>query len=174
METNEPKGIFISKNNKGQFVYSDMFMKGGYLITKKEYPKYRNYALRYFIGVAIIILFSSTILDFMPSLFLGLATIIVGEILFRIRFLKGSCTYIPDYKMEPGKTIIDNLVASSTKGKTIIKVFLYILFGGLIVLNAQDQGYTGLPLTLSWIIGVISEIIALFLLVVYIKLRDKK
>lgn len=37
MDAYEPKGIFISKNNKDQYIYSDLFTKGGFLISKKNY-----------------------------------------------------------------------------------------------------------------------------------------
>lgn len=173
MDYYQPKGLFITKTEKGQYVYSDPLIKGGYVISKKDYQKYRTYALRYVIGIIIIILLS-TFIDIVPSLLVGLITIIVGEILFRVKFLKKTCTFMEDFKKDSKETIINNLSKNSPFWKQILKIILFIAFGILLILNAYDQQFEGIILIINWIVGVVSCGIALFLIFLLIKNRGNK
>lgn len=172
MNEYQPKGIFITQNDKGQYIYSDFFIKGGYAINKSNYQKYRTYAMRYVIGIIVAILLS-TIIPLFPSILVGILTAIIGEILFRVKFLRKSCVYLSDYKKDK-KDAIRNYITDSSFGKTIIKAILFVAFGALLILNAYDQNYTGFYFYLSWTVGIIAIVIAIILLILTLINRRKK
>lgn len=171
-EAYKPAGLFISINDKGQYIYSDPFIKGGYLIGKNNYQKYRTYALRYVIGIVIAILFSSFIKLF-PALIVGACTIIAGEILFRVKFLKKSCIYIEDYEKDAGRNIIKKVTEPTSKPKQIIKSILFVALGVLLVINAYEQNFTGTLLIICWIVGICVALVGITLLIIVL-VKEKK
>jgi len=156
-------GIFVQINEKGQYVYKDPFVKGGYLITLDKVKKYRIYALRYVLALLAAILVSTFIKDIRPALIVGLLTAIVGEILFRVKFLP-SCTYLPNYVKDKNATLFKSIQKSTPTNKKIIKAVLFLALAILIVINAYQQNYPEYIIIGSWIVGVIS----LFMCIVYV------
>ena len=168
MNTYQPKGFFVYLNDKGQCVYSDLFCKGGYIIARSDYKKYQVYALRYILGIVIIALLS-TLIAMKPSIIVGVLTVIVGEILFRVKFLGKTCTYDPKFKKPEAASFLDKITKSADPSKKIIKAILFLIFGILIVINAYQQAYTGFFMILSWVVGVISEVFAVLFFISFIK-----
>lgn len=168
MNDYQPKGFFVYQNDKGQCVYSDLFTTGGYIISRSDYKKYQVYALRYILGVVIVALLS-TLIAMKPSIIVGVLTVIVGEILFRVKFLGKTCTYDPKFRKSEASSFLDKITKSSDPSKKLIKAILFVVFGVLIVINAYQQNYTGFFMILSWAVGVISEIFAVLFFVSFIK-----
>lgn len=173
MNDYQPKGLFIFQNDKGQYVYSDLFTTGGYIISRSDYKKYQVYALRYILGIVIIALLS-TLIDMKPSIIVGVLTVLVGELLFRLKFLAKTCTYDPKFKKPQSDNFLDKITKSSDPSKKLIKAILFVIFGVLIVINAYQQNYTGIFMILSWVIGVLSEIFAVLFFVSFIKDGGRK
>ena len=172
MEEYKPVGLFIVKNDKNQYIYDDPFIKGGYMIHDNKYKNYRVYASRYIIGLIAGVLFS-TLVDTKRSIIIGVATAIIGEILFRVKFLK-TCAYLPNYKRPEGTSFFDTITSSTTTTKKLIKVFLFLALSILIVINAYEQNYSTYILVLCWIVSVISFIMSIMFLIAYIKDRGEK
>lgn len=173
MNTYQPKGLFVYINDKGQYVYSDLFCKGGYIISRSDYKKYQVYALRYILGVVIVALLS-TLIAMKPSIIVGVLTVIVGEILFRVKFLGKTCTYDPKFVRPQSEDFIDKFTRSPDPSKKIIKAALLLLFGILIVINAYQQNFSNLFVIISWCVGIISEVFAVIFLISYLRDGGKK
>lgn len=173
MNEYQPKGLFVSQNDKGQYVYSDLFVKGGYVISKSNYLKYRTYAMRYVIGIIVAILLS-TFIPLHYSIIVGILTAIVGEILFRIKFLKKSCVYVSDFKKDTKNSIKSTLADPSSLFKSILRIILFIAFGVLLIINAYEQQYEGFSFYLCWVVGIIACLIALISTILVIKNKGNK
>lgn len=168
MNDYQPKGLFVYQNDKGQYVYSDLFTTGGYVISRSDYKKYQVYALRYILGVAIVALLSMLI-DWKPAIIVGVLTVLVGEVLFRVKFLGKTCSYDPRFKKPEANSFLDKITKSTDPSKKIIKAILFVAFGILIVINGYQQNYTGFFMILSWAVGVLSEIFAVLFFISFIK-----
>lgn len=167
MEEYKPVGLFVVKNDKGQYIYDDPFIKGGYMIHEKKYKNFRIYASRYIIGLIAGVLFS-TLVDTKRAVIIGVATALLGEILFRVKFLK-SLVYLPNYVRPSGTSFVDTITSSTTKTKKLIKVFLFLALAICIVINAYEQHYEGYMLIGSYVVCVVSAILSIMFLVSYIK-----
>lgn len=171
MKDYKPTGLFINQNDKGQYVFSDFFIKGGYLLLQRDYEKYRIYSMRYTISIIVIALLS-TFISMRIAILVGILTAIVGELLFRIKFLK-TLTYLPDYKRVDNKTLLDTLTTSSDNNKKIIKAILCVALSILIVINAYQQHYSQTVVICCWVISVIAFIFALLFVISYFKEKNK-
>lgn len=167
MNEYRPVGLFVVENDKGQYIYSDPFIKGGYMIPKAYYKEFRTYAMRYVIGIVVGTLISMFINKAIPSVAAGLATALVGEVLFRVKFLPKKCTFMPDYKSQ--SSFLDTLTTSSTRSKKLIKGILLIAIGVLIILNGYDQNFSGVLLYASWVVGILAVLASFLFFISYVK-----
>lgn len=167
MNEYRPVGLFVVENDKGQYIYSDPFIKGGYMIPKTYYKEFRTYAMRYVIGIVVGTLISMFINKAIPSVAAGLATAIVGEILFRVKFLPKKCTFMPDYKSN--SNFLDVITTSSTRSKKLIKGFLLIAIGVLIILNAYSEKFVGAMFYASWVVGILALLASILFFISFAK-----
>lgn len=170
MNEYRPIGLFVVENDKGQYIYSDPFVKGGYMINKSYYKQFRTYAMRYVLGIVVGTLLSMFI-DVLPSVIVGALTAVVGEILFRVKFLPNNCTYLPDYKSE--SNFLDVVTNSSTRSRKLIKGLLLIAIGVLIILNAYNEGYVGGLFYGSWVVGVLAILASILFFISFAKDGNK-
>jgi len=172
MNDYKPTSRFIAQNEKGQYVYSDFLTEGGYVITKGDYNKFRVYTFRYMIGILVGILLSTFIENWIPCVIAGGATAVVGEFIFRFKFLR-NCLYLPRY-IRPKKPLLDELTAGTTTGKRIVKMFLFLAFGILIVVFAYTEKFEGFKFYTCWVIGAGSLLMFLLYIISFIKNGGKK
>lgn len=171
MSDYKPVGMFISQNENGQYIYSDPFIKGGFQLGKKDFEKYRIYASRFTISLIVVALLL-TFVDPLPSIIVGLFTAVVGELLFRFKFLK-SLIYLPDYKSTDQRTFLQKITNSSDDNKKLIKALLLVVLAVLIVINAYQQNFRPTIIYACWVVAFLAFIYAILFVVSYFKYRGK-
>lgn len=166
--TKRPTGLFIQENDKGQYVYKDMFVKGGYIISNDKAKKYGVYSLRYVIALITALLVDSFINNVLPSLIVGIFVAIVGEILFRVKFLP-SCTYLPNYVKKKEESFLTTIIKNTPTSKKIIKIVLFLALAVLIVVNGIQQNYPIYGMVMCYIVSAASLVMCVIHVIALIK-----
>jgi uncharacterized membrane protein len=145
-------GWHVYKDERGRAVYYDIFSKTGYILANNE-ERYKQFSMRFvmgLIGFILILMFN------MPIWLCVLAGVGVYAFLeFRFRKFLATLPRIEKMKSEASiKTLETN--------KVILKMVLLIALSVLIVLNAQNERYTGWMLYLNYVISALALIFALY------------
>lgn len=137
-------------------VYYNIFDKNGYIISKQIEPKFRLFYHRYSIIFIVLILLGDYFKTFQNTFLVGIGTIVLVELYFRMFFLK-KLRVIKEFKRERKTSMLESIVNSNEKEKTLMKACAYALLSVLIILNAIQQNFNALFLTLS-ILGAVYSI----------------
>lgn len=127
-------GRNIYLDRKGQYVYYNKRNKIGYRIPIEKIGKYRFLQTRYMMALVTYILLSEFMgLPTAVGLMIGLAVLAYTTFDYYKRFLP-NLTQFHNYTPDEGLGEIDLLMKEDT-ARLYTKVFLYIIFGILLILN---------------------------------------
>lgn len=148
-------GFNIYKNDKNQNIYYNRFNKKGYLIDDKHINEFNLYNKRYFLAIAGAILLSSFTNKVILSIFVAIILIIFTEFWFYRNFLP-KLTQFENFKTNIRINIISQIKDSHSKGKLLLKTFLFIAFGVLLYLHSQEKQLMGANLYLVYVVSFLS------------------
>lgn len=168
------RGANVYINNRGQSIYYDRFRKCGYVITDESATKFNLYSNRYLFIALAVILSGNFLASWKVCIIVGIIAAVAAELAFRFHYLP-SMTCIQNYTSDKKENVIARIVATDDQNKILIKILLFIALSILIVMNAYDQGYTGLPYYLSWAVCVGAAVGAVINLIAFFQaLKGKK
>lgn len=146
-------GNNIYLNRYGDVIYYNIFNKHGYVVSKQVEQKFKLFYYRYSTIFIVMILLGDYFKSFTSTLLVGLGAIALVELYFRVFFLN-KLKVIENFKRENKTSKLESIVNSKEKEKTVMRVCAYFLLSVLIVINAIQQNYNQLLVTLS-ILGAI-------------------
>ena len=156
--TNTVSGMHIYKDERGRPVYYDVFSKSGYILTNNE-DRYKQYSMRFMMGVIGFVLMMLFNMPVIVDIVVGLGVYGFMEYKFR-QFLK-TLVHVENFKCNE-KMKSQQSIKTLDTNKVIIKMILLIALSILIVINAQNEQYTGWLLYLNYMISVLSILFALY------------
>lgn len=156
--TPEIGGMNVYFDSRQRPVYYDRFSKRAYLLKDVE-KTYQLYSMRFFLGIAAIVIIYAFKLPLWLCVVLGIAVYAFMEFKFR-RFLS-NLTQMTNFVLEKKISKVD-AERQKPLNKVILKIVLFILLATLLVINVKQQGYTGVVLYLNYAFAVASVFMALF------------
>ena len=154
----------------GDTVYYNAFDKKGYIISPQVEQKFRVIYYRYSIIIIALILLGDYFKTFQSTLLVGVAATVIAE--FRVIFLK-KLKSIKDFKRERKLSKLEIIINSKAKEKTMMKLCAYVLLSILIVINAIQQNYNMIFMTLSIIVAIYGIYSAIINGVAFSKMKNK-
>lgn len=151
-------GLHIYKDERNRPVYYDVFSKTGYILSNNE-ARYKQYSMRFMMGIIGFILMMLFNMPILVDFAVGIAVYIFMEVKFR-KFLK-TLVRIENFKCDE-KMKSQQSIKTLDTNKVVIKMILLIALSVLIIINAQNEGYTGWLLYLNYVISILSFIFALY------------
>ncbi|WP_322545463.1 hypothetical protein, partial [Clostridium perfringens] len=146
-------GNNIYLDRYGDTVYYNVFDKNGYIVSKQMEQKFRIFYHRYLTIFIVMILLGDYFKSLQNTFLVGVGAIVLVELYFRLSFLK-RLKVIKDFKRERKTSMLESIINSKEKEQTIMKACAYVLLGVLIIINAIQQNFNVLFLTVS-ILGAI-------------------
>lgn len=145
--------VNISGNNiyldrYGDAIYYNIFNKNGYIISKQMEQKFKIFYYRYSIIFIFMILLGDYFKSLQNTFLVGAGAIVLVEIYFRTIFLN-KLKVIKDFKRERKTSKLESIVNSKEKEKIVMKACAYALLSVLLIINAIQQNFNALFLTLS-------------------------
>ncbi len=138
----EAEGPFIYKDSKGRSVYCGPFMKSGYVIPNSEVRAYTIYSARYVLAVSVGVipyfLFDNPYL----GIGIGLAVLIVLELMFRLKFLK-NLRKIEHFERPKRDNFMERNVRNTSAGQLLISVLLSVAFVAALIYNFYVMKFQG-------------------------------
>ncbi|WP_195244091.1 hypothetical protein [Clostridium celatum] len=156
----------------GDTVYYNAFDKKGYIISPQVEQKFRVIYYRYSIIIIALILLGDYFKTFQNTLLVGVAATVIAELYFRVIFLK-KLKSIKDFKRERKLSKLEIIINSKAKEKTMMKLCAYVLLSILIVINAIQQNYNMIFMTLSIIVAIYGIYSAIINGVAFSKMKNK-
>lgn len=162
------RGINIYVDDQDRYVYYDPFTKRGYLLLDKNIKQFYFYQNRYLYVIIALILFTGFIANVYASLGFGIMAVIVLEYLFRVRYLN-SLTILGNFKPVNKASTLRRSLNPETRGKMLIKSFLYTALSVLLVINAYIEQYELWLFVGTCAVAVVTIGIAIYNLVLGLK-----
>ncbi len=142
MNNNGFVGMNIYTDKYNRSIYYNVFDKKGYIITEKNYKAYAYLQNRYLITIAVTIISSIFISDYLINILIGAIALVVLELYFRFKVLP-NCVILDKFvPLKENKS--RNRLKETSKDKMVIRSIAYIALAILLVLNAFEQGFEGL------------------------------
>lgn len=163
-------GINVFEDEKGRPYYVDRFTKRAYLLKDVE-RTYKFYSMRFFLGLMIAIIAYSFDIAMIYCILLGLAGYLFMEYRFRVFLsrLTKSENFKP--KQKPGR--VESEMQTDMQ-KVVIKFLLFIALGVLLIINAQQQNFTGFIQYANYAFVIFAFVMAVFEGYIVIKKLSKK
>lgn len=130
----KPTGINVYEDNRGRYVYYDIFNRKAYQIIRSDYKKFNILSTRGVTAVAVGYLVFALTNKIWIGLIIAAFTYIGMLVTFRKTFIKGM-TYIDGFKPEKRGSLIQRLSARTPKSKCIIFIVLLIALTVLSIIN---------------------------------------
>ena len=140
----------------GDAVYYNIFNKNGYIISKQMEQKFKIFYYRYSIIFIFMVLMGDYFKSLQNTFLVGAGATVLVELYFRTIFLS-KLKVIKDFKRERKTSKLESIVNSKEKEKIVMKACAYALLSVLLILNAIQQNFNALFLTLS-ILGAVYSI----------------
>ncbi|KLE17164.1 hypothetical protein [Clostridium sp. C8] len=140
----------------GDAVYYNIFNKNGYIISKQMEQKFKIFYYRYSIIFIFMVLMGDYFKSLQNTFLIGIVVTVLVEIYFRTIFLN-KLKVIKNFKRERKTSKLESIVNSKEKEKIVMKACAYALLSVLLILNAIQQNFNALFLTLS-ILGAVYSI----------------
>lgn len=156
--TNNVSGMHIYKDERGRAVYYDVFSKTGYILANNE-ARYKQFSMRFMMGIIGFVLMMLFNMPIFVDVIVGLGVYGFMEYKFR-QFLK-TLVHVENFKCDE-KMKSQQSIKTLETNKVIIKMVLLIALSILIVINAQNEQYTGWLLYLNYVISILSILFALY------------
>lgn len=160
-QTNENVGVsgpHIYLDERGRCVYFDVFSKNGYILANNE-SKYKQLSMRFMLGLIALILMLMFNMPIWICILVGI--LVYGFMEYKFRRFLNTLTKIENFKCNE-KAKSSGTIKSMDTNKVWVKFFCLVLFAVLIVVNAQNEGYSGMYLYLNYIVCALSVIYALY------------
>lgn len=163
-------GINVFEDDKGRPYYVDRFTKTAYLLKDVE-NTYKFYSMRFFLGLMIGIIAYSFHLSTVICVLLGVVGYVFMEFRFRV-FLK-RLTQNKNFKpkQKPGR--VESEMQTDMQ-KVVIKLLLFIALGVLLIINAQQQNFTGFIQYANYAFVIFAFGMAIFEAYITVKKLSKK
>lgn len=139
----------------GDTVYYNIFDKKAYLVSKQIEQKFRIFYYRYFIVFIVMILLGDYFNSLQNTLLVGVGAIALVELYFR-KFFLSKLKVIKNFKREHKTSVLESIVDSKEKEKTIMKACAYPLLSVLVIINSIQQDFNIIFLGLSIIVALYS------------------
>jgi hypothetical protein len=149
-------GNNIYLDRYGDAVYYNIFNKNGYIISKQMEQKFKIFYYRYSIIFIFMVLMGDYFKSLQNTFLVGAGATVLVELYFRTIFLS-KLKVIKDFKRERKTSKLESIVNSKEKEKIVMKACAYALLSVLLILNAIQQNFNALFLTLS-ILGAVYSI----------------
>lgn len=140
----------------GDAVYYNIFNKNGYIISKQMEQKFKIFYYRYSIIFIFMVLMGDYFKSLQNTFLVGIVVTVLVEIYFRRIFLN-KLKVIKNFKRERKTSKLESIVNSKEKEKIVMKACAYALLSVLLIINAIQQNFNVLFLTLS-ILGALYSI----------------
>ena len=163
-------GFNIYINRYGEAIYYNIFDKNGYIVSREVEKKFKLFQNRYSIICIVLILLGDYFKTWQNTLLVGIGAAIIVEVYFRLFYLK-KLKVIKNFKRERKVTLLEAIIKSKEKEKTIMKACAYILLSILIFINAIQQNYDAIFLVLSAVVSVYSIYLAIINIIAFSKMR---
>lgn len=163
-------GSNIYLDRYGDTVYYNIFNKNGYIVSKKIEQKFRLFYYRYSIIFIVMILLGDYFHSLQNTLLVGGAAIVLVELYFR-KFFLNKLKVIKDFKRERKTSILESIVNSKEKEKTIMKACAYPLLSILIIINAIQQDFNIIFLGLSTVVALYSFYMAIINTIAFTRMK---
>lgn len=151
-------GTSIYKDKRGRDVYYDRFTHNGYLILESNVKRFQFYQNRLLFPVIVFALLLNFNLGAMhvgwiEAGVVAIITFLGLEFFFRFKFLK-TLTIIPNFVPEKKLSIIEQVNDKNERNPLMLKAFLYMLLGVVLILYAYQQNNTGFNLIIMWVLSI--------------------
>lgn len=169
------KGTSLSGSNiyldrYGDTVYYNIFDKKGYLISEQVEQKFRIFYYRYSIIFIVMILLGDYFNSLQNTLLVGVGAIVLVELYFR-KFFLSKLKVIKNFKRERKTSVLESIVNSKEKEKTIMKACAYPLLSILIIINAIQQDFNIIFLGLSTVVALYSFYMAIINITAFTRMK---
>ncbi len=163
-------GNNIYLDRYGDTVYYNVFDKNGYIVSKQMEQKFRIFYHRYLTIFIVMILLGDYFKSLQNTFLVGVGAIVLVELYFRLSFLK-KLKVIKDFKRERKTSMLESIINSKEKEKTIMKACAYVLLSVLLIINAIQQNFNVLFLTLSILGAIYSFYIGTINIIAFSKIK---
>lgn len=154
----------------GDIVYYNLFDKNGYIVSKQIEPKFKLFYHRYSITFIIMILLGNYFKSLQNTFLVGIGAVALVELYFRLFFLK-NLKVIKEFKRERKTSKLKSIINSKEKEKAVMRACAYALLSVLIILNAIQQNFNTLFLTLSVLGAMYSLYIGIINIIAFSKMK---
>ena len=166
-------GPNIYLDRYGNALYYNIFNKTAYFIDKYSEQKFRLLYYRYSIILVVLVLLGDYFKTLQNTLLVGVGATIIIELYYRLFFLN-KLKKVKNFNKENKTSKIYQIVNSKEKDKAIMRVFAYMFFGVLIVINAIQQNFNMIFITLSVIIALYSVYSSVINIIAISKMKKYK
>lgn len=150
----EPSGRNIYKDDKGRIIVYYPLQKKYWYIHKYDYKRFNRYRARYLIAAAAFALLVTILQEWFNVPFWIPLLIAIGiGLLLEYRYGRYLETMQPVKKFDPANVhrTVDLPTSKDARIKLALKMFLLILLGTLLVVNAYQQHYGQEILIISYV-----------------------
>lgn len=165
-------GIFIYKDDKNRSIYSNPFMKDGYVINKSEIRPYTFYSSRPIVALAVGTMPCFFMDNWYVCIALGVVTYIVLAVLFHKKFLAG-CRHIENFTKEKERGFIARSIRNEPASKLLVSTGLSLLLFVAAVINLIYMKFQGIELAIYIVLLVCIFLYFLFTCYLFIQKRKQ-
>ena len=168
-------GIHIYTDDKGRYVFYNIFNKTAYLLSAADdIKKYNIFQTR--LGISILAGF--VVLNFlnMPILGVGLgvAIYVVVTVIFYTKFIP-NLAVAKRFDIRGQESFLMRYLGPMSNTRIMIIVILLVAISLLIIVNVRVSDFDELTVVLNYVVSGIAALVAVILLVAYVfKLRSEK
>ena len=168
-------GLHIYTDDKGRYVFYNIFNKTAYLLSAAEdIKKYGIFQTR----LALAILVGFVVLNYleMPILgvTLGVVIYVVMTVIFYTKFINGLAV-VKDFDIEAQDSFLMRYLGPLSNTRIVVSIVLLVAISLLIIVNVNVSDFDELIVILNYVISGIAALVAVILTVAYIiKLRTAK
>lgn len=158
MENKKVVGFNVYKNDKNQNIYYNHLTKKGYLIDDKNIEKFNLFNKRHFIAIAIGMIIPYYFVNTRKIEIMIIVSIIflcISQFLFYKKFLP-TLTQFENFKPLNKTSFLTQIKEGNSKGKLILKAFLFVLLGILLFLYSKEKKLVDFNLYICYIAAFLS------------------
>ena len=134
-------GLFIYYDDKKRrTLYKDFFSKKAYIINNSDVKKYSLFSSRYLAAFIIAILVVYYLNNEWLGIAIGVASLVIFEILFRVKFL-GELSVVEDFIVPKKEGIIER-TSKYSYSSLILSIVISFAFGIWYFINTLKTDYT--------------------------------
>lgn len=148
-------GLFIYHDEKGRTIYSNPFMKNGYIISDSEAKKYSFYAGRLWASVlltlALLFIFDK---KYFLAIGAGLLLYVISTLIFVFKYLD-SLSLIKDFVKPKKDGFVKRKATTQSYARLVLTFIVSVAIAVLLIINAKQSEYSGIGLYGSYLLSAI-------------------